>query len=237
MENNKYKILLVEDDAGIRSVVTTMLEAENYQVIISETCTLAKNLFISYQPDVVILDLGLPDLDGMDFLRFVRQDFLTPVIVLSARNDERDKVAALDSGANDYVTKPFGSAELLARIRMTIRNYRHSADSGRLPGGKFVLRDLVIDYDARRVFIGAKEIKLSQTEYNIVCFLSEHCGKMMTYSAIIKGVWGYPDEGSVKKLQVNMANIRKKFGVKPGEAKYITNELGVGYRMNNDKAE
>lgn len=235
MENNKYKILLVEDDHALQSVMTTMLEAENYQVILSGTCALAMSLFVSYQPDVVILDLGLPDMDGMDFLEFVRKDSLTPIIVLSARSDERDKVHALDAGANDYVTKPFSSAELLARLRMTLRNYRHRADSGKLPGGKFQVRDLVIDYDARQVFICDKAIKLSQTEYNILVFLSEHCGKMMTYSAIIKGVWGYADEGSIKKLQVNMVNIRKKFGVKPGEARYITNELGVGYRMNSDK--
>lgn len=237
MTNNKYKILLVEDEANIRSVMTSMLESEDYQVILAGTCTLAKTLFSSHQPDVVILDLGLPDMDGMHFLEFVRQNSLTPIIVLSARSDDRDKVRALDAGANDYVTKPFSSAELLARIRMTLRNYRHSANSGKLPGGRFQVRDMVIDYDARQVFIRGEEIKLSQTEYNIVALLSEHCGKMMTYSAIIKGVWGYPNEGSIKKLQVNMANIRKKFGVKPGEARYITNELGVGYRLNGDKDE
>lgn len=237
MENNKYKILLVEDDGNIRSVMTTMLEAEGYQVIVAETCAMAQTLFLSHQPDVVILDLGLPDMDGMRFLEYVRVDSLTPILVLSARSDDHDKVCALDAGANDYVTKPFSSAELLARIRMMLRNYRHSAYSGRLPGGKFQVRDLVIDYEARQVFIDGVEIRLSQTEYNIVALLSEHCGKMMTYSAIIKGVWGFPDEGSVKKLQVNMANIRKKFGVKHGEARYITNELGVGYRMNGEKNE
>lgn len=236
MENNKYKILLAEDDASIRSVIATMLEAENYQVLLSESCSLAKSLFLSYHPDAVILDLGLPDADGMEFIKFVRSDFLTPIIVLSARCDEADKVNALDAGANDYVTKPFSSAELLARIRMTLRNYRHRAAVGQLPGERFEIDGLVIDYAARRVFIDGNEIKLSQTEYNILVFLSASCGKMMTYSAIIKGVWGYQDEGSVKKLQVNMANIRKKFGVKPGEARYITNELGVGYRMNSDKA-
>ncbi len=235
MMNNKYKILLVEDDANIRSVVTTMLESENYQVILAGTCTIAKALFASHQPDVVILDLGLPDIDGMHFLESVRRGSLTPIIVLSARTDDHDKVRALDSGANDYVTKPFSSAELLARIRMILRNYQHRADSGKLPGGKFQVQDMVIDYDARQVFIGGEAIKLSQTEYNIVALLSEHCGKMMTYSAIIKGVWGFSDEGSTKKLQVNMANIRKKFGVKPGEARYITNELGVGYRMNGER--
>lgn len=237
MMNNRYKILLVEDDDNIRSVVATLLGSENYQVIAADNCRLAESLFSSHRPDVVILDLGLPDMDGMHFLHYARQDSLTPIIVLSARSDERDKVRALDAGANDYVTKPFGSAELLARVRMTLRNYRHSADSGKLPGGRFVLRDLAIDYDARQVFIQGKEIRLSQTEYNIVALLSEHCGKMMTYSAIIKAIWGYPDAGGVKKLQVNMANIRKKFGVKPGEARYITNELGVGYRMNGEREE
>ena len=235
--NNKYKILFVEDDSNIRSVVSTLLETEGYQVIRAATCHLAQALFTSHQPDVVILDLGLPDMDGMHFLEFVRKDSLTPIIVLSARSNDHDKVQALDAGANDYVTKPFSSNELLARIRMILRNYHHRADSGKLPGGKFQTQDLVIDYDARQVFIAGKEIKLSQTEYNIVALLSEHCGKMMTYAAIIKGVWGYPDEGSIKKLQVNMANIRKKFGVRPGEARYITNELGVGYRMNERKED
>lgn len=235
MTNNRYKILLVEDDANIRSVMTAMLETADYQVVVAQTCALAQTLFASHQPDAVILDLGLPDMDGMQFLTFVRQDSLTPIIVLSARSDERDKVRALDAGANDYVTKPFGSAELLARIRMVLRNYHHRADSGKLPGGRFRARELEIDYDARRAFIRGEEMKLTQTEYNIVALLSEHCGKMMTYSAIIKGVWGSSDEGSVKKLQVNMANIRKKFGVKPGEAWCITNELGVGYRMNGEE--
>ena len=237
MTNNRYKILLVEDETNIRLVVTTLLESAEYQVIQAQTCALAKTLWASYQPDLVILDLGLPDQDGMTFLRWLRQESLTPVIVLSARSDERDKVDALDAGANDYVTKPFGSAELLARVRTSLRNYRHSAQEGRLPGGRFQLRDLVIDYDARRVFRGGEEIKLTQTEYNIMALLSEHCGKMMTYTAIIKGIWGYSGEGSTKKLQVNMANIRKKFGAKPGETWYITNELGVGYRMDGEREE
>lgn len=235
MTNNRYKILLVEDDSRIRSVMTTMLETSDYQVIVADTCALGKTLYISHQPDVVILDLGLPDQDGMYLLDFVRKASLTPIIVLSARSDDRDKVRALDAGANDYVTKPFSSAELLARIRMVLRNYQHRSDSGKFPGGRFRVRDLEIDYDARQVFICGTEVRLSQTEYNILALLSEHCGKMMTYSAIVKGVWGYSDDGSIKKLQVNMANIRKKFGVKPGEAWYITNELGVGYRMNAEK--
>lgn len=233
MTNNKYKILLVEDDANISNLIAAMLEATGYQVLLAESCSMAKLLYSSYLPDLIILDLGLPDMDGMELLHFVRKSALTPVIVLSARTKEEDKVAALDSGANDYVTKPFGSAELLARVRTALRNHRYSSEKGRLPGGRFTLRDLEIHYEARQVFIQGKEIRLTQTEYNIVAFLSENAGKMMTYSAIIKAIWGggvY--DGSIKKLQVNMANIRKKFGAKPGEENYITNELGVGYRMN-----
>lgn len=237
MTNNKSKILLIEDDPTIRSVMTTLLESSGYQVISADTCRLAENLFSSYRPDVTILDLGLPDRDGMHFLRSVRKDSPAPVIVLSARNEDRDKVTALDAGANDYVTKPFSAAELLARIRMVLRNYQHRAASGMLPGGSFCLQDLKIDYDARLVFSHGTKINLSQTEYNILALLSEHSGRLMTYTAIIKEIWGYPDEGSIKKLQVNMANIRRKFGVKPGQSWFISNELGVGYRMSADHAE
>lgn len=233
--NNKYKILVVEDESNIRNLLTTMLEAAGYQVIQAANCENAKAMYFSYLPDLVILDLGLPDVDGMRFLDTVRQTSAVPVIVLSARSDERDKVEALDAGANDYMTKPFGSAELLARVRSALRNHRHSSQEGRLPGGKFNVDELVIDYDARQIFIQGQEVKLTQTEYNIVALLSEHCGKVLTYSAIIKAIWGYPDEGSVKKLQVNMANIRKKFGAKPGKTSYISNELGVGYRMNGER--
>lgn len=233
MIQNKYKILLVEDEANIRNLVSTLLETAGYQTILAECCSDAKSLFASYLPDLVILDLGLPDMDGMNLLQFVRKESLTPVIVLSARTNETDKIAALDNGANDYVTKPFGSGELLARVRAALRNNRFSAEEGRVPGGRFTLKDLEIDYDARQVLINGEEIKLTQTEYNIMALLSENCGKMMTYATIIKAIWGgYAQEGSIKKLQVNMANIRKKLGDKPGEANYIANELGVGYRLN-----
>ena len=190
MKNNKYKILLVEDDGNIRTVIAALLETSDYQVIQAETGAMAETLFSSYQPDLIILDLGLPDMDGMEFISFVRKESLTPVIVLSARTNDDDKVRALDEGANDYVTKPFSSAELLARVRTTLRNYRHSSIEGKFPGGKFKLRKMEIDYDARQIFVCGEEIKLSQTEYNIVALLSEHCGKMMTYSSIIKAVWG-----------------------------------------------
>lgn len=232
--NNKYKILVVEDEDNIRLMIDTLLETAGYQVIQAGTCQEGKLLCASHLPDLIILDLGLPDADGLELLEAVRRKDLTPVIVLSARAEEQDKVEALDMGANDYVTKPFGPAELLARVRSALRISRHSAAEGRLPGGKFELGELVIDYDARRLTLKGEDIRLTQTEYNIMALLSEHSGKVMTYSAIIKAIWGYPDNGSVKKLQVNMANIRKKLGAKPGENNYIINELGVGYRMSAD---
>ena len=232
MTNNKYKILFVEDEANICTFVSALLDANGYQSIVAKNLNEAKLVYFSHIPDLVILDLGLPDGDGSEFLRAVRQKDATPIIVLSARSDEAEKVRLLDMGANDYVTKPFGSAELLARVRTSLRSFRHSAGEGKLPGGKFLLDELEINYDARRIFLGGEEIKLTQTEYNILALLSEHSGKMMTYAAIIKEVWReFPDEGNIKRLQVNMANIRKKLGCRPGENRYIVNELGVGYRM------
>ena len=231
----KSKVLVVEDEKSISNFIVAILNANNYDVVTARTGQEAYSLITSCCPDVVILDLGLPDMDGMNLLSFVRQNSLTPIIVLSARSNEADKIKALDSGANDYVTKPFSSGELLARVRAILRNNRFSAEEGRLPGGKFILKDLSIDYDARLVCVSGETVKLTQTEYNIVAFLSENCGKMMTYAAIIKAIWGdYAQEGSIKKLQVNMANIRRKIGDKPGEGEqnYITNELGVGYRLN-----
>ncbi len=231
MNNNKYKILVVEDENNIKTFITALLEASNFQAIAAESCAGGLLMFNSHRPDLVILDLGLPDRDGTDFIRTVRKESGVPVIVLSARTDEKDKVEALDLGANDYVTKPFGSAELVARIRSALRNARHTSDSGQKTE-KFTLDKLTIDYDSRRVFLDGSEIRLTQTEYNIVALLSERCGKVLTYSAIISAIWGYNDYGSKKKLQVNMANIRKKFGATPGNDCYIINELGVGYRMD-----
>ena len=207
MSNNKYKILIVEDEANIRSFIKANLETSDYQVICAETCTLGIMLYASHHPDLIILDLGLPDRDGLDLIQKVRESDTVPIIVLSARSNERDKVEALDLGANDYITKPFGTEELLARIRAVLRSHRQGAENESTPSGKYQLQDLLIDYDK---------------------------GKVLTYAAIIRAVWGYSDHGSVKKLQVNMKNIRKKMGVTPGEKRYIINELGVGYRMLED---
>jgi len=230
MSNNKYKILVVEDDRGIVNFVQTVLEANDYQVLSADRCQQGILMLSSHVPDLVVLDLGLPDMDGEEFIRIVRQNSMIPIIVLSARTEERDKVSALDLGANDYITKPFGTAELLARVRASLRIARHHAQAS-IPGCVFELNDMTIDYDRRQVTVAGEAIHLTQIEYNILAFLSQHTGKVMTYSAIIGAIWGTVDSGSVKKLQVNMANIRKKLDCRPGENKYFINELGVGYRM------
>lgn len=229
MSNNKFKVLVVEDESSISSFIETLLEAGGYQALAARTCAMGLTLFASHNPDLVILDLGLPDQDGLEMIRQVRRRSLTPIIVLSARTTEQDKIGALDLGANDYITKPFGTGELMARVRAALRT-GHTGRSA-APGGLFRAQGLSINYDRRKVFVDDQEVKLTQTEYNIVAFLSEHAGRVMTYAAIVRAIWGDMDCGSTKKLQVNMANIRKKLGSRPGSNTYILNELGVGYRM------
>ena len=232
MSNNKYKVLVVEDDNNISNVIQTVLETNGYQVLTAQRCGQGILVFTSHVPDLVVLDLGLPDADGVEFIRTVRRESMVPIIVLSARTEENDKVEALDLGANDYITKPFGTAELLARVRASLRINRMNIQAA-VPSSVFMLEDLVIDYDRRQVSVGGNLIHMTQTEYNILSFLSQHVGKVMTYSAIIRSIWGTMDNGSVKKLQVNMANIRKKLGCKPGGNRYIINELGIGYRIQD----
>ena len=229
MSNNKYKILVIEDESNIRSFVQTVLEAGGYHVLTASTCSQGEMMFSSHVPDMVILDLGLPDGDGLDFIRSVRMDSTTPILVLSARTMESDKVEALDLGANDYMTKPFGTAELMARVRAALRIRMLAGEVS--VGSVYHIGDLIIDCERRIITIGGNEVKLTQTEFNILTLLAQHRGKMLTYSTIIRRIWGSMDEGSIKKLQVNMANIRKKLGIRPGDNRYIINELGVGYRM------
>lgn len=233
MSNNKYKILIIEDESKIRSFISVILKANGYKPLACRTGTEAGLIFSSHKPDLCILDLGLPDMDGTELIKKIRAVSNTPILVLSARTAETDKVEALDLGANDYITKPFGTAELLARVRAALRT-SCIAEPGAPPGKSFHVADLSIDYDSRRVTVAGQDIRLTQTEYNIVAFLSAHAGKVLTYSAIIRAVWGAGDDGSIKKLQVNMANIRKKLGSTPGDNRYISNELGVGYRMYNE---
>lgn len=236
MSNNKYKILVVEDDRNILSMIQTVLDSNGYQVLTTHRCEQGVLMLSSHMPDLVLLDLGLPDMDGEEFIRIARRSSMIPIIVLSARTEERDKVSALDLGANDYITKPFGTDELLARVRASLRINRMNLQAS-APGSVFVLDDLVIDYDRRQVSAGGSVVHMTQIEYNILSLLSQQAGKVLTYSAIIRAIWGSMDVGSIKKLQVNMANIRKKLRCKPGENRYIINELGVGYRMLDGQDE
>ena len=231
--NNKYKILIIEDEANIRNFVKTLLVTNQYQVFTAKTAEEGMFEFRVHCPDLILLDLGLPDKDGLELLVDIRKESATPIIVLSARYDEKDKVNALDWGANDYITKPFGTAELQARIRSALRN--SNPFMGSSIQGKMMSGNMTVDFDERKVTIAGEDLRLTQTEYNIVALLAKKAGRVLTYTEIIQAVWGSDDIGSVKKLQVNMANIRKKMGVKPGINKYIQNELSIGYRMIIDE--
>ena len=231
MSNNKFKILVIEDEANISSFVETLLNTNGYQVLTASTCAMGVSLFLSHNPDLVILDLGLPDKDGLEFIKTVRVDFATPILVLSARTTEQDKVTALDLGANDYITKPFGTAELIARIRAALRSNRHAAAAGALPGGRFTAGGLVIDYDKYRVYIDGRDANLTQNEFKLVALLGRYAGRVLTYDYLIREIWGPNKAYDNQILRVNMANIRRKIEKNPAEPQYIFTEVGVGYRM------
>ena len=230
----KDKVLIIEDEPSICRLIKTVLKTKNYQIIDARTMKEGMSQFMSHSPDIVILDLGLPDGDGLALIKCIRKEYSTPIIVLTARAEEADMIQALDSGANDYIKKPFSTAELQARVRVAIRGYRRNLDRSYANDKIFKVGELSIDYDKRCVLMSGENIKLTQTEYRIVELLAAYAGKVLTYTDIIKAIWKWSDSGSVKKLQVNMANIRKKMNIKPGENQYILNELGVGYRLKID---
>lgn len=226
------KVLIVEDDRAICSFMRRVLEANGYESIIVGTGREALSMLTSHCPDVVILDLGLPDMDGMEILRTIRSWSRLPVMVVSARTHERDKVEALDAGADDYITKPFGSAELLARIRTAIRHTRTRLENDRLAQtGVFKAGKLAIDYDKHRVFLDGKDVHLTQNEYKLVSLLGMYAGKVLTYDFLIRELWGPGAKADNQILRVNMANIRRKIEENPASPAYIFTEVGVGYRM------
>lgn len=230
--DNKYNILIVEDESNIRSFMTTILKANNYNVMIAKNGAEANMYITSHCPDVIILDLGLPDIDGQNIISQVREWSQLPIIVVSARSEEKDKVEALDLGADDYITKPFGTSELLARVRTAIRHLRNdSINKDSVQTGKYIIDKLTIDYDKRRVYLDGNDAKLTQTEYKIMALLSKYAGKVLTYEYIIKQIWGPNADGDNQILRVNMANIRRKIESNPAEPNYVFTEIGVGYRM------
>ncbi len=230
--NIRDKILVVEDEKSISSFIRAILSSNGYDVIIAHSGNEAFSMISSHCPDLVVLDLGLPDMDGMKIIETVRQWTQLPIIVVSARSYERDKVAALDRGADDYITKPFGAAELLARVRVAVRHTRLGVSNEALANtGKFTAGDMVIDYDKHQVLIGGENAKLTHNEYKIVALLGKCSGKVLTYDFIMKELWGPQSKGNNQILRVNMANIRRKIEKNPAEPKYIFTEVGVGYRM------
>jgi len=230
--NNKRTVLVVEDDSGISNFINTILMSNGYNVIRAKSGADAVMMITSHCPDLVILDLGLPDMDGSTIIKFMRGWSHIPIIVVSARTHEKDKVGALDQGADDYITKPFGSAELLARIRTALRHAEYRDAAFDMPAtGVFQSGYLVVDYNKRHVYINNVDARLTQNEYKIVALLSRYAGRVLTYDHIIKVVWGPNFSGDNQILRVNMANIRRKIEKNPADPQYIFTEMGVGYRM------
>ena len=236
MNGNKYKILIIEDDEHINNLVATLLEANGYQTLSAYSCEDGMMMYASHRPDLVVLDLGLPDLDGTEVIQKIRTWSAVPILVISARTQEQDKVLALDLGADDYITKPFGNSELLARIRTALRHtMQHQTGSDPLlhpyhHGG------LTIDFEKRLVTRDETDIHLTQNEYKIVALLAQNSGRVLTYDKLIEYVWGPYSENDNTSLRVHMANIRRKLEPNPAEPIYLFTEIGVGYRMAEEDA-
>lgn len=227
---NERRILLIEDEDNISRFITTVLNASGCEVLRARNYAEGMMNICSRCPDVVLLDLGLPDRDGIDLIRAVREFSRVPIIVVSARNYERDKVEALDCGADDYIIKPFGTSELLARIRTALRHYNevtyHRELAQSYTGG-----ELFIDFNSRLVTLRSESVHLTKTEYKLIALLARHAGKVLTYDFIIKELWGPNGAADNQILRVNMANIRRKIEKNPAAPEYIFTEVGVGYRM------
>lgn len=226
----KSKILIVEDDTAICSLIRTTLDTQDYQYHTARNGAEAMIEAVSYNPDVVILDLGLPDMDGVDIIRKIRTWSSIPIIVVSARMEDRDKVEALDAGADDYLTKPFSIDEFLARLRVALR--RSHTDGGKEKESSVYLNgDLKIDYSAGCVYLQDTEVHLTPIEYKLLCLLAQNTGKVLTHNYILKEVWGNVQASDVPSLRGFMATLRKKIEKSPSSPQYIQTHIGVGYRM------
>lgn len=229
---NKPLILVVEDDNSVKNLMATTLKAHDYRFLTAPNGASAILEASSHNPDIVLLDLGLPDMDGMKILKEVRAWSNMPIIVVSARDHEKDKVEALDMGADDYITKPFGTSELLARIRAAIRHFRGtSKNQGERQKVTFLNGKLVIDYDKHRVYVEEQDAGLTQNEFRLLSLLGKYAGKVLTYDYMMKEIWGPNMKGDNRILRVNMANIRRKIEKNPGQPQFIFTEVGVGYRI------
>ena len=226
---NKPLILVVEDDSAVRNLIATTLETHDYRFQTAPTGESAILEAVSHNPDVILLDLGLPDMDGLEILHKIRTWSKTPIIVISARSEDTDKIDALDAGADDYLTKPFSVEELLARLRVTFRRL-HDAGDG-MQGAVFTNGDLKIDYAAGCAFMKGQELHLTPIEYKLLCLLAKNTGKVLTHTYITREIWGSAWDNDVASLRVFMATLRKKIETDPSNPIYIQTHIGVGYRM------
>ena len=228
---NKAQILVVEDDNAVAKLMAATMESQDYQYRIASTGASAIMEALSYKPEVMILDLGLPDTDGIEVIKKIRVWSNMPIIVVSARSEDTDKVAALDAGADDYLTKPFSVDELLARLRVALRRVRH--DRRRLSEESSVYENgcLRIDYAAGCVYLDGSEIHLTPIEFKLLVLLANNTGKVLTHNYILREVWGNPAASDMRSLRVYMATLRKKLEKNTSEPKYIQTHIGVGYRM------
>ena len=226
---NKYTILVVEDDKPVRTLITTTLKANGYRFIEALTGEEAILQATSHNPDVILLDLGLPDMDGVEIIRKVRSWSNVPIIVISARSEDSDKIGALDSGADDYLTKPFSVEELLARLRVTQR--RLAMLGAEHADTVFVNGSLRIDYAAGCAYLDENELHLTPIEYKLLCLLAQNVGKVLTHTYITQKIWGNSWENDIASLRVFMATLRKKLESAPDSPQYIQTHIGVGYRM------
>ncbi len=226
---NKPLILVVEDDAPVRNLITTTLKAHDYKFITAQSGSNAIMEASSHNPDIVLLDLGLPDIDGVEVIERIRTWSDMPIIVISARSEDKDKIDALDAGADDYLTKPFSVEELLARLRVTQR--RLASTRSETVSSIFTNGALRIDYAARCAYLGENELHLTPIEYKILCLLAANVGKVLTHTFITQKIWGAAWENNVATLRVFMATLRKKIENEPNSPQYIQTHIGVGYRM------
>ncbi len=225
-------ILIVEDEQPIRRFLRASLTEHSYRLVEAENGKQAINAATTQPPDLVILDLGLPDMDGLEVTRRLREWSKVPIIVLSARGQESDKIAALDAGADDYLTKPFGVGELLARIRVALRHASRLKTEDGEP--VFETGNLKVDLAARRVFVGDTEVHLTPLEYRLLATLIQHAGKVLTHTFLLKEVWGPPHIHETHYLRVFMAQLRHKLEADPTRPRYLLTEQGVGYRLQTD---
>lgn len=229
--NHKPLILVVEDDNSVKNLITTTLRAHEYRFLTAANGETAIMEASSHNPDIVLLDLGLPDLDGTEVIRTLRTWSSTPIIVISARSEDSDKIGALDAGADDYLTKPFSVDELLARLRVIQRRLTMMQSAGQSESSVFTNGALKVDYAAGCVYLDGEELHLTPIEYKLLCLLCQNAGKVLTHTFITQNIWGSSFDSDIASLRVFMATLRKKIEHDPGTPQYIQTHIGVGYRM------